>query len=57
MLRTVHGIGPILSLVILYEINDIDRFPTVGKFISYAGLVKCSHEPAKKMQQRLTSRY
>jgi len=91
LLRTVHGIGPILSLVILYEINDIDRFPEVGNFISYARLVKCSHEsagkrvkgghnkignahlkwafseaavlflrnnePAKRLQQRLTSRY
>ena len=91
LLRSVHGIGPILSMVILYEIYDINRFPTVGNFISYARLVKCTHEsagkrvkgghnkignahlkwafseaavlflrnnePAKKMQQRLTSKY
>jgi len=89
--RSIHGIGPILSLVILYEINVIDRFPDVGNFISYSGLVKCSHksagervkaghnkisnahlkrafseaavlflrnnQPAKRLQQRLTSRY
>ena len=28
-LRTVPGIGPILSLVLLYEIHAIDRFPRV----------------------------
>lgn len=48
LLRSIHGVGPILSLVILYEINDIDRFPGVGNFISYARLVKCSHESAGK---------
>jgi transposase len=91
LLRTIPGVGPILSLVILYEIQDIDRFPGVGNFISYARLVKCSHEsagkrmkgshnkignahlkwafgeaavlflrnnePAKQLQQRLTSKY
>jgi len=48
LLRTVPGIGPILSLVILYEIHDINRFATVGNFISYARLVKCPHESAGK---------
>jgi hypothetical protein len=51
LLRSVPGIGPILSLVILYEIYDIRRFETVGNFISYSRLVKCSHESAgKKMK-------
>jgi len=48
LLRTVHGIGKVLSLVILYEIHDIRRFPTVGDFASYARLVKCPHESAGK---------
>jgi len=26
LLRTVHGIGPVLSLSILYEIHDVSRF-------------------------------
>ena len=47
-LRTVPGIGKILSLVILYEIHDIRRFPTVQDFASYARLVKCAHESAGK---------
>jgi len=37
-----------LALVILYEIQDVSRFPTVGQFISYSRLVKCPHESASK---------
>jgi transposase len=48
LLRTVPGIGPVLALVILYEIHDITRFPAVGNFISYCRLVKCQHESAGK---------
>jgi transposase len=48
LLRTIPGIGPVLSLTILYEIGDISRFPRVGNFISYARLVKCAHESAGK---------
>jgi transposase len=47
-LRSVPGIGKILALVILYEIHDIERFPTVQDFVSYARLVKCSKESAGK---------
>lgn len=48
LLKTVPGIGPILGLVILYEIQDICRFESVGNFISYSRLVKCAHESAGK---------
>ena len=47
-LRSVPGIGPIISLVILYEIGDIDRFARVQDFASYARLVKCAKESAGK---------
>ena len=47
-LRSVPGIGKILALVILYEIHDIERFPTVQDFVSYARLVKCAKESAGK---------
>ncbi|MBU0718041.1 MAG: IS110 family transposase, partial [Planctomycetes bacterium] len=47
-LQSVPGIGPILSLVILYEIGDIERFPRVQDFVSYARLVKCAKESAGK---------
>lgn len=48
LLQTVRGIGKILSLVILYEVHDISRFPTVGDFVSYARLVACARESAGK---------
>jgi len=35
LLRSVPGLGQILALVILYEIHDIKRFPTVQDFSSY----------------------
>ncbi len=46
LLRTVPGIGKILSLVILYEIHTIKRFPTVQNFASYCRLIKCRKESA-----------
>ena len=48
LLQTVPGIGKILSLVRLYAIHDIGRFPRVQDFASYARLVKCSKESAGK---------
>jgi transposase len=48
LLRSVPGIGKTLSLVILYEIHDIDRFERVQDFCSYARLIKCEHESAGK---------
>lgn len=47
-LRSVPGIGKILALVILYEIQDIGRFEQVGHFLSYGRLVKCARESAGK---------
>ncbi len=49
-LRTVPGIGKILSLVILYEIHDINRFQRPQELASYARLVKCAHESAGKVR-------
>src|SRR5436190_15967212 len=43
-LQSVPGIGTILALVILYEIQDITRFPRVQDFVSYCRLVKCAKE-------------
>ena len=48
LLRTIPDVGKILALVIFYEIHDINRFSIVGNFISYARLVKCTHESAGK---------
>jgi transposase len=43
-LQSVPGIGQILALVILYEIQDVTRFPRVQDFVSYCRLVKCAKE-------------
>jgi transposase len=48
LLQTVPGIGKILSLVLLYEIHTIERFPSVQDFVSYCRLVKCAKESAGK---------
>jgi transposase len=48
LLQTVPGIGKILSLVLLYEIHDIARFPSVQDFVSYCRLVKCAKASAGK---------
>jgi transposase len=48
LLQTIPGVGKILSLVLLYEIHDIARFPRVQDFVSYCRLVKCAKESAGK---------
>src|SRR5262245_8210502 len=48
LLQTVPGIGKILSLVLLYEMHAIERFPRVQDFASYCRLVKCAKESAGK---------
>src|SRR5262245_20135090 len=47
-LQSVPGIGQILALVILYEVQTIARFPRVQDFLSYGRLVKCAKESAGK---------
>lgn len=56
LLRTIHGIGRILALVILYEIHTIERFQSVGAFCSYARLVRVQHESAGKKSGKGHSR-
>jgi transposase len=48
LIGTVPGIGKILSLVILYEVQDVSRFSAAGNFISYSRLVKCARESSGK---------
>jgi transposase len=47
-LQSVPGIGQILALVLLYESQDIARFPRVQDFVSYCRLVKCAKESGGK---------
>jgi len=44
LLQTIPGVGRILALVMLYEIETIERFESVQDFASYARLVKCAKE-------------
>jgi transposase len=46
LLHTVPGIGNILRLVLLDEIHDLQRFPSVQAFVSYGRLVTCAKESA-----------
>ena len=48
LLRSIPGVGKILSLILLYEIHTIDRFPRVQDFVSYCRLVKCPRESGGK---------
>jgi transposase len=48
LLQTIPGVGRILAMTLLSEIHKIGRFPTVGKFLSYARLVRGKHESAGK---------
>jgi transposase len=50
LLRTIPDVGKILSLVILYEIQDISRFERVQNFSSYARLIKPQKESAGKVK-------
>jgi len=49
LIKSVIGIGDLLGSLILLEIGDLDRFPTVKHFASYARLVKCQAESAGKI--------
>jgi transposase len=48
LLHTVPGSGKLLRLVLLYEIQDIDRFPRGQACVSYCRLVKRAKESAGK---------
>lgn len=48
LLRSVPGIGKILALNLLYEVQDINRFNTVGDFVSYSRLIRPAQTSAGK---------
>ena len=50
LLQTVPGIGEHLGLTLLYEIGDIQRFPSVKDFLSYCRLVKGTVASAGKLK-------
>jgi len=48
ILLSIRGVGTVIALTILYEIENINRFAKVQNFASYSRLVKCSHSSAGK---------
>ena len=44
LLQSYPGIGEIIALTILYEIESVERFPTAQKFPSYCRVVKTQRE-------------
>jgi transposase len=50
LLQSVPGIGKNLGATILYEIGDIERFPSVKDFLSYCRLVKGTVASAGKIK-------
>jgi transposase len=43
LLKTLPGVGPILSMILVLEIGKIERFPSAAHLASYAGLVPRVH--------------
>ena len=50
LLLSVPGIGRVLAMTLLFEIDTIERFPTVKDFTSYCRLVKGSVASAGKVK-------
>ena len=50
LLMTVPGIGRVLGMTILFELDAIERFATVKDFLSYSRLVKGSVASAGKVK-------
>jgi transposase len=50
VLKSVEGIGPVLAMTILFELDTVKRFPTVKDFLSYSRLVKGSVASAGKLK-------
>jgi transposase len=48
LLRSVPGVGEVLALVLLYEVDDVARFGSVQEFCSYARLIRPSKTSAGK---------
>lgn len=48
LLRSIPGVGKIIAMTILYEIQDIARFERVQNFASYSRLVKCEKSSSGK---------
>jgi len=48
LLRTIPGIALINAMLILTEVEDINRFPNAERFASYIGLIPMTHSSGEK---------
>lgn len=55
LLRSIPGVGPILSVVIMSEIGDIHRFPSAQHFASYSGTTPRVHASGGKYRYGSTA--
>lgn len=49
LLQTIPGVGPIIAMTLLYEMDGIKRFKRCQDFMSYARLVKCKRTTSQKV--------
>ena len=49
LLRSIPGIGPVVSMCILTELGDIGRFRNEREFASYLGLIPTCHSSGEKV--------
>lgn len=49
-LKTVPGIGPFISMLLVAEIDDLGRFGRVEKLHAYAGLIPTTHASGGKVR-------
>lgn len=50
LLDTLPGVGPLLAMVIWYELGTVTRFPTHEHFCSYSGLAPVIHASGGKIR-------
>jgi len=55
LLRTIPGVGAILSFIIAGEIGDVSRFPRAENLASYAGTTPTVHASGGKVRYRGTA--
>ncbi len=48
VLKTIPGVGQILALTIMYETGEVQRFPSVGDFVSYCRCVQSQRYTNRK---------
>jgi transposase len=48
-LRTLPGVGEFFSVLIRYEVGEMDRFPSAKKFASYTGLVPSTYASGRRI--------